>query len=406
MSVYKPKGPDGRPRTPYWHFEFEIGGRRFRRSTGCTSKEQARLVEKRARQAARAALETAETRDPLSIDAAFVRFWTEKGQHDSDSDTTFERMEKLQDGLGAVLLELKRPASLDQVDEDVVARYMTRRRADFVRVRRRAAAGEGLTAARLRPVSPATVNRDVQLLRRIMRRAVKVWKHRLVLPDWGALLYEEPDERAVDMTAEFERRLFDEIREDYRDAVEFLILSGLRCGNGVPLDPLAVDFEQDVIAIRMKSRKPGGRLHVLPLTRRMKILVANNIGRHPRAVFTYQARSTRQGRVRGRRYPITYSSLYSEFKRAVAALGQPDLRPHDLRHVAGTRMNRAAGLRATQRQLGHTRATTSQRYATFDVADLRASMEAVHSPAELPTQSPEADTPAPGNPMPQKGKSA
>lgn len=373
MSVYKPK------KSPFYHYDFQLAGRRFSGSTGTASKPKARAVEEARRREARREIEAARAIDRTEINHVWARWWSEKGQHDKDAETTFYRMERLQDGLARALAERGRRPVVGAIDDEVIAEYVARRRGEPI-VRRRK---DGSVTSRLR--SAADVNREVQLLRRILRRAALVWKLPLTLPHWGDLLLAEADERIVTMGPEREEALLAAMRADFRPAARFLILSGLRRGNVLPLPPEAVDFEQDVIVLRMKSRKPGGRLHVLPITRAMKILLANELGRHPAAVFTYVAQATRGGRRRGERYPIDAGAFQKEFKRAAAAIGWPDLRVHDLRHVAGTRTLKSTGnMRAAQHQLGHSRISTTARYAHILVEDTRAAMERAHSPGQSP----------------------
>jgi integrase len=379
VSVYRPRKKDGSFATPFWHYDFQRNGRRFHGSTGKTTERAAREIERlRISEADRGLDET-------TIDGAFARFWREVGQHDRDSDTTFERLERLQDDIGRILGGRGRPTAMAAIDEDVLARYVAGRRV--------------ATTRQGKPLKPATINREVQLLRRVMRRATRVWKAILDLPDWSTALLEEPEEHVVDVPPAVEAAILANLREDFRPVVRFLVMTGLRVGSVVagagygPLRPDQVDFDTGLITVRMKSKKPEGRTLRLPITQAMKVLLANEIGRHPAAVFTYAARAARGGRRRAARYPITYTALYSAFKQAAADAGRPELRVHDLRHTAGNRMLAATGnLRITQNQLGHTRVTTTQRYTHPDVEALRAAMEAVHSKGS-PEIAPETTAP-------------
>ncbi|MCF1502956.1 tyrosine-type recombinase/integrase [Afifella sp. H1R] len=390
MSVYRPKDRDGQPKSPYWHYEFRLGGRRFFGSTRQTSRREAVKVEAEARRRAARDIAAGRETDTSAIDLVFGRFWQEKGQHDASSDVTFYRLDALERGLTSVLRDRGRPPLVGEIDDEVLAAYVARRRGEPVRRPRR----NGSVFER--PRSPSDVNRDVQLLRRVLRRAKNVWKLAIDLPAWGEHLFVEPAERVVDMSAALEAEILAAMRPDFRPAMRWLVLSGLRLSNALPLDPRAVDFGERIVTARLKSRQPGGRLLVLPLTQPMLVLLANEIGRHPDAVFTYIAQSTRAASgarpaiIRGMRYPLRPETFYDEFKRAVRRCGHPELRPHDLRHVAGTRILRATGnLRMAAGQLGHTRVTTTQRYAHYLVDELRAAMTAAHVPGET------ADIPSP-----------
>lgn len=363
MSVYKPRN------SPYYHYDFQRRGVRFHGSTGCTSRREAETAERLIKQRVAADESARRSSDPASIDLVWARFWTEKGQHDSGADTTFDRMEVLQDGLRDILKERGRPLIASEIDSDIISAYVARRR--------------GTIGRNKKLLSNASVNREIQILRRIMRRAALVWKLSIHLPMWSDLILPESDERVVDLSHGAEEIILSHMRPDFRPAARWLIMSGLRISNALPLTPSCVDFQSRLISVRQKSRKPGGRLHILPITQPMMVLLANEIGHMEDAVFTYVARRTCKGRVRGQRYPLLPDTFYNEFKAAARKAGLPDLHPHDLRHVAGTRTLRASGgnLRAAQRHLGHSRISTTTKYAHYLVDELREAMEAAHAPA-------------------------
>ena len=390
MSVYRPKRKDGSFSSPFFHYDFEFNRRRFFGSTGAKTRKAAEHVERLKR------IEADKAADGTSITGAFARFWTEVGQHDRSSDVTFYRLERLQDGLTAVLAEAGKTALLAAVTENELARYVARRRAVIGR--------------HSKSLSPSSINRELQILRRVMRRAVMVWRQALTLPAWRALLLAEPEEHVVDIAAGLEEKILDGVRPDYRPSVRFVFMTGLRLGSVFaspgghgPLRPEAVDFEARIVTVKTKSKKPGGKSLRLPITRAMRLLLANEIGRHPDAVFTYRATSTRNGRLRGHCYPITKSGFYKVFKAACEDLGVGTLRPHDGRHTAGSRLLSETGnLRLVQLMLGHSRVSTTQRYTHPTVDSLRAAKELVHGP-EL---GPELASPAAANTLTDKKKSA
>lgn len=365
MSVYKPK------ESPYFHYDFQRGGERFHGSTGCTARREAEAFEKLEKKKVEAAIESGRKIDRTSIEHAWVRFWDEKGQHDAKSDTTFARMEALQDGLSAILKGLGRPPVVGEIDANIISLYVAKRRGIISRARKL--------------LSNASVNREVQVLRRIMRRAQRVWGMDVRLPAWDDIMLPEADERVVDVPHSFEAKILSNMREDFRAAAQFLTMTGLRLSNALPLNPAAVNFEAGIITVHQKSKKPGGKMHILPITGAMKVLLEKEIGQLEGVVFSYVAKRTRSGRIRGKRYPLTPETFYNEFKAAATLAGRGDLRPHDLRHVAGTRALRVKGnLRAAQRQLGHSRISTTTKYAHYLVEELRANMEEAHKVPEAP----------------------
>jgi integrase len=95
-------------------------------------------------------------------------------------------------------------------------------------------------------------------------------------------------------------------------------------------------------------------------------------------VFTYTAQRTREGRVQGRRYPITYSGIKTAWRRLRKRAGVMGFRFHDFRHDFGTKLLRETGnLKLVQRALNHADIKTTTRYAHVLDKEVEAAMEAV-----------------------------
>ena len=168
MSVYKPKG------SPYWHFDFQFQGHRFHGSTGTTSKRKAQQVEAQRRHEAALG---AGRRRPMTLDTACGRYYEEIAKHQASGGNTFYQLSNLLDGLGA-------DALLSQVTDNEIAEYVARRRSR---------------------VSNASVNRETQLLRRVLRRADRTWKADAgEMPDWPTLMLPEPAGRIRELRADEE----------------------------------------------------------------------------------------------------------------------------------------------------------------------------------------------------------
>ena len=376
MSVYRAKGKDGKFKSPFWQYDFTVAGRRFCGSTGETTRAAAERIEKRLKDEAR------RPRDDTTINGAFGLWWSEKGQHDAKSATTFWRMETIQDLLTDILERDGQAPTLSAIKTKHLTEYATRRRL--------------MPDRRKKLPAPATINRELQILRRIMRYAIEAWDAPLTLPRFTIAIAAEPDPKVRAISAETVGALRAAMREDYRDVFDWLVMVGPRAGNAMVTDterwlrPDDVDLEARVARWRVKAKAPGGRLVEIPLTTAAVVLLANNIGLHEDAVFTYVARRTRHGRVRGQRYPITYEGFRKEFKRAAEAIKQGHLRVHDLRHTAGTNILRATGnLVLAQNLLGHTSISTTRRYSHATSDDLREGLEKVNAARNVLSGTPE-----------------
>ncbi|MGC2853911.1 site-specific integrase [Novispirillum sp. DQ9] len=350
MSLYKPKG------SSFWHYDFVLRGRRFHGSTKTESRADAREVEAAEREKARRTMVLGEApaRPPMSIDLAFGRYYQEVSHRLVVADDDFRAMARLKDMLGAGTL-------LSELTDDVLARFVSRRR--------------GMKARNKDTlVSAATVNRDVELLRRIWRRAEKVWRVDVGQPpDWGAHLLKEPKERVRELSVDEETRLFKALREDFQPLVYVAMRLGVRFAGLTTLTWKAVNLQAGTMTVTLK----GGGKSTKRLPSDVVAVLANQQDRHPIYVFTYVCQKTRGNRKKGERYPFSANGWRKAWADALAAAKIEDLKFHDLRHTAATRVLRATGnLKLVQRLLDHTTIAATVRYAHVDDDDILAALEA------------------------------
>jgi integrase len=370
VSVYKPRG------SGLYVYDFQLGGRRFLGSTGKAERRAAEGVEAQARLEARATLEREKAqaaqlqgKAPLTLDVAAGRWWTEVGRHHVASATTWSDLERLVARFG--------PATrLDAITDSHVAAWVAARRGDTAKGRK--TLKDGSPAPML---SNARVNRStVDLLRKLFTRARKAWKVPLPAePDWTVHRLPETT-RVREMRGSEEEALHRHLPEGYRDVWRFAVASGLRLDECL-LRWSEIDAAAGIVTVTQKGSRP----HTIPLSREMAAIVFRHEGGHPEWVFTYVCRKARRGRgpddprarVMGQRYPVTYEGLKTAWKAARKAAGLPDLRFHDMRHTAATRLLRRTGnLKLAQQLLGHEDITTTATYyAHASIEDLRAALD-------------------------------
>jgi len=364
MSVYKHRN------SPFWQFDFVRSGYRFSGSTGIKKtkpRREAEAVEKEECRAAERLVEEIRRsgRRPMTVANAFDRWWTEIGEHLSETDLR-TRLDWLRDELGAKTL-------LHDVTADDVTKAMTARRLHVV------PAGRDDDGKQLyRPIGARTVNRTVpMLLRRVTRRAVDLWNVVILRePKWGKLVLKEIRRPIEELSLATEDALDAQERADYQPCRRFATIMGLRLKEALLIWP-QVDFDAAEIRIVGKGDKPA----VLPLTREAYEILWAERERDPLHVFTFEAMQTQRRPngvryIKGQRYPITYWGLTSHRRRNWKKAGAHG-RFHDLRHTTGRRHLRATGnLKSVQQLLRHSDISTTARfYADVLLEDVRAGME-------------------------------
>jgi integrase len=341
MSVYK------RPGAEVYSYDFRWRGNRFSGSTECKTKREAERFEEAERTRVKSA--GIDRSKPMTFAVASTLYWNEVGQFHRNSSDTKRALGWLQTNVGMNKL-------VSAISDAEIARLVAKRRGDGV--------------------SNATVNRSVcEPLRAVLKRAGKTWKQSVQDIDWRSHVLNESQERVREATPGEETKLIAAMRPDYRPVVQFAILTGCRMNEILGLKWAKVDFFNRQFTVFGK----GDKSRTIPMTQVVFDLLTALRKHDGPDVFTYQATKTRDGKVRGYRYPITENGFKTQWRRVKRDSGVEDFRFHDTRHTAATRLVRATGnLKLAQRLLGHTEIATTSRYAHVTDADLRAGMEAAN----------------------------
>lgn len=351
MSVYKPA------KSKQFHFDFQWKGQRYHGSTGCTARRDAERFEADFRR--KVALGE-KAKPTITVEDACNTWQSMVGDHKRSASNTLYQLAYLIAGLGPRVM-------LHAVTYKDLQDYAARRRA---------------------MVSDASVNRELQLLRRVVRwTAPRGYETPEI--KWGPLMAPEKG-RVRELTQEEEAALFAALPDNLKPLVEFAILSGQRKSEIVTLRWRDLDLNAGRATISIK----GGDKHTFPLSPRMIAIVKAQ----PKVcvqVFTYVCqrpapkREDRPQRVKGERYPFSKDGWARHWKRALKNAGIEDYRFHDNRHTAATRNLRATGnIKAVSKLLGHKNIETTSRYAHALEDDVRAMLFATESriipePAEI-----------------------
>jgi integrase len=358
MSIYKS------PKSPFWHYDFQIEGDRFHGSTKCRTRREAEKAEAIERERARAQVKAQKRAEAsLSIDDVADRFWLAHGQHSADPDAIKTNLARLIGYFGP-------GTSLTDIDDVAVAQLVAWRRGQ--RVKRR---------GKERPDAPfvasATVNRSTT---KVLARLFGFAKGERAIfecePNWERHWLPEPEERVRELQDHEGEKLDAAMRGDYAPYFDFVRASGMRQFEGLDLRWGEVNFGTKQI-VRLGK---GGRRVTFPITNNIREILFPLQGHHTDFVFTYVAvyGNKRRGLVRGQHYPLTRSGVKAAWQRMRKNAGVKDFRFHDFRHDFGTKLLRETGnVKLVQRALNHRDIKSTLRYAHVLDSDIAKGVEAV-----------------------------
>lgn len=372
MGVYRPK------RSPYWHYDFQLKGRRFHGSTGVDSKRAAEGIEREVRR--KAATGELDDASMMTLDAAAGRWWIERGSGLKGGDRLEARIERVITLLG--------PATpISHITTEAVSRAIERRR------------GQAITKSKAKDArkylpSNSTVNRDmIDTLRPILNRARKAWGAKLPEIDWQALRMKEPKPKPKELAGDDLGRVLAEVRPHWHDLIMFASRYGCRLSElFFSLDDLDVaDLEN--ARLKLRERK-GDDDHTIPLLPDDAAMLAARLGRARAA--SLETVWYREKRLKGpggkvRLLALTANGAAIAMRRAMVRSGLKATKGmrgmHDLRHHSGMQILRQTGnLRLAQRLLGHADIKSTMVYAHAIEADVKAGL------AGLSRNSPERST--------------
>ncbi len=210
---------------------------------------------------------------------------------------------------------------------------------------------DGLTNLRLAEgVSNATVNRMLEVLRAILRKAATEWEWIDHIPN--IRLLPEPRRRIRWLAREEADRLIAELPEHLAAMVRFSLSTGLRQRNVVNLQWNQVDLKRRIAWIHPDQTKARRGIAV-PLNADAMVVLRHQQGKHPRNVFTYRGRPLKQVNS-------------GAWRRALVRAGIEDFRWHDLRHTwASWHVQAGTPLNVLQELGGWESASMVRRYAHF-----------------------------------------
>jgi site-specific recombinase XerD len=290
-------------------------------------------------------------------------FLTHEEHQGRDMDTIRTRLNNLVPMFGALALEA--------IDAEAIDGY----------IRARKAGG----------VENATINRDLSVLRNMLRLAVRKWKWLRQEPYFED--FSEAGGREYELSEAEEACLLPACSQELRDLMLGAIHTAMRQGELIHLTWAQVNLTERVIDFAPTKR---GRKRLMPIGEplyyglaRMRATQQSHGGGGPAdPVFL---------RPDGR--PWTKDTVEAHFERALRRAGiEAPLHWHDLRHTTSSRLiRRGANELEVQRLLGHTSVKTTHGYIHTETEDLRRVVNLLANPSTREAQEVEAERVGPSN---------
>jgi integrase len=213
--------------------------------------------------------------------------------------------------------------------------------------------------------APATVDRNLQVLRAIMRRAWKEWHVLRSVPEFRLLNVDNDRERHLSDAEE--ARLMAAVAKDpdLTDFVVFMLDTGARRGDALQLE--WKDVRHDINSVHFHHTKTDEPRYV-PMTTRVKEMLKRHEDAGMAKPFPYDANSGRKpgSRVgkKGGWKEGKETGLRAAWLRALKAADVSDFTIHDLRHTFASKLAmRGKPLYLIGELLGHKDPRQTKRYA-------------------------------------------
>jgi integrase len=238
---------------------------------------------------------------------------------------------------------------LDEISRDLISEITIARQKPYEIPRKKG------PARKISP-KPSTVNRTLEIVRAIMRKARDDWEWITHFPNIPML--KEPVKRVSWITRDQAEQLLSFLPEHQQLMMQFSLETGLRRHNVTHLEWTQMNLEQRIAWIHPDQAKAGKAIGV-PLSTEAISILKKQLGKHAKWVFPYKGK------------PITQTATKA-WREAVQKAGVPSgFRWHDLRHTwASWHAQDGTPLHVLQELGGWASAEMVQRYAHLSTEHL------------------------------------
>jgi integrase len=281
MSLFKRKD------SPYWWVKFVHGGKRIQQSSGTADKAKAREYHDKLK-ASLWDQERLGIKPRRTWQEAVVRYLQEmshKASHHADR-SHLVWADKYLGGM-----------ALDGINRDVLDRILSARQSDGV--------------------ANSTVNRTMEVIRAVLRKAANEWEWLDRVP--RVRMLQEPKRRVRWLTRDEADRLIAALPGHLAAMVRFSLETGLRRANVTGLEWSQVDLARRTAWIHPDQAKARKAIAV-PLSAAAVVVIREQLGKHSAHVFSYRGHPVRQVNTKA-------------WRAGLQRVGIENFRWHDLRHT-------------------------------------------------------------------------
>ncbi|MGB3395982.1 MAG: tyrosine-type recombinase/integrase [Nitrospira sp.] len=215
-------------------------------------------------------------------------------------------------------------------------------------------------AKRRETAKPATVNKELGLVRHSFNVAIREWEWCRDNPMQRVCMEKVRNERDRWLSSDEEGLLLAHSAPWLQDIIVFALNTGMRRGESLNLQWPAVDLNRQVLVV---MRSKNGEKRTVPLNGRLTELLKRKASKKTAGSFVFASSAETLFDAR---------NLTRAFRLAATKAALSDFRFHDLRHTFATRLAQAGvDLYKVQRLLGHKTAAMTQRYAHHSPESLR-----------------------------------
>ena len=328
MSLFKRKD------SPYWWVKLAHNGRRLQRSTGTSDKAKAREYHDKLK-ASLWDQERLGIKPGRTWNEAVVRYLAETTYKASQSDDKVQLRwaDKFLNGV-----------ELGSINRNLMDRIMTARQAGGV--------------------ANSTVNRTMEVIRAVLRRATHEWEWLDKAP--RVRMLPEPKRRVRWITRDQADRLMLELPGHLAAMARFSLETGLRRANVTGLEWSQVDLARRTAWIHPDQAKARKAIAV-PLSAAAVVVLREQVGKHATHVFSYRGKRLRQANTKA-------------WRKALSRVGIENFRWHDLRHTwASWHVQAGTPLHVLQELGGWESVEMVRRYAHLSTAHLAEYVDRVSS---------------------------